>query len=79
MVSHELCANLIIRHGLQFEIIEYEEFQTWISYLSPDATLVSRNTIKSDVLRMFMKEKIRLKKELKNISNDICLTFDLWT
>jgi len=51
MVSCELCANLIIRHGLPFKFVEYEELRTLITYLNLDAILVSRNTIKHDVLR----------------------------
>jgi len=79
MVDRELCANLIIRHGLPFKFVEYQELRTWISYLNPYATLVSRNTIKSDISKIFMKEKIMLKEELKNISSRICLTSNLWT
>ena len=79
MVSRELCANLIIRHGLPFKFVEYPELRTWISYLNPEATLVSRNTIKKDILRIFDREKIKLKGELHNITSRICLTSDLWT
>jgi len=42
MVSRELCANLIIRQGLPFKFVECPELRTWITYLNPKATLVSR-------------------------------------
>ena len=79
MVSRELCANLIIQHGLPFNFVEYEALRTWISYLNPDACLVSRNTIKSDVLKIHRKEKNMLKEEFRKIGNRICLTSDMWT
>jgi len=79
MVSRELCANLIIRHGLPFKFVEYEELRTWITYLNHYAILVSRNTIKSDVLRIFQREKNLLEEELTSIPSRICLTSDLWT
>ena len=57
MVSRELCANLIIQHGLPFNFVEYEALRIWITYLNPDACLVSRNMIRSDVMKIHMKEK----------------------
>jgi len=78
-VSCDLCANLTIWYGLSFKFVEYEELRTWITYLNPDATLVSRNTIKSDVLRIFMRGKNLLKEELTSIPSRICLTSNLWT
>jgi len=54
--------------------VGYEELKTWITYLNLDATLVSRNTIKRDFLKIFMKEKNMLKEEFKKISNRIYLT-----
>jgi len=77
MVSYELLANLIIRHGLPFKFVEYEELRTWITYLNLDVVLLSRNTIKTDVLRIFMREKNSLKEELMSIPSRICLTSDL--
>jgi len=61
MVSCEMCANSIIQHGLPFKFVEYKKLRTWITYMNPYVTLVSRNTIKSDALRIFMKGKTKLK------------------
>jgi len=78
MVSHELCANLIIHYGLPFNFVEHEALRTWISYLNPDECLVFRNTIKSDVLKIYRKEKNMLKEEFRKIRKRICLTSDMW-
>jgi len=67
IVFRELCANLIIRHGLPLNFFEYKKLNTWISYLNPDAILVSRNTIKNEILRIFMKEKSRMKEKLNKL------------
>ncbi|XP_019418623.1 PREDICTED: zinc finger BED domain-containing protein RICESLEEPER 2-like [Lupinus angustifolius] len=40
---------------------------------------VSRNTTKADVMRIYMIEKDRLKKEMSSIPTRISLTSDLWT
>jgi len=57
MISRGMCANLVIQHGLPLKFVKYEVFRTWLTYLNPNASLVCRNTIKSDILRIFMKEK----------------------
>ncbi|CAL0327736.1 unnamed protein product [Lupinus luteus] len=44
-----------------------------------DSIHVSRNTAKADVMRIYMIEKDRLKKEMSNIPTRISLTSDLWT
>jgi len=41
--------------------------------------MVSRNTIKANIGKLYMKEKIILKDLLLSIPNRICLTSDLWT
>jgi len=79
MVSHVLCVNLIIRCGLLFKFVEYPKLRSWISYLNPEATIISRNTIKKDILRIFGREKSKLKEELHNITSRIFLTSYLWT
>jgi len=41
--------------------------------------MISRNTVKADIGRMYMKEKIILKELIASIPSRICLTSDLWT
>ena len=40
---------------------------------------MSRNTCKSDILRMYSKEKVKIKSLLNSILGRISLTFDLWS
>jgi len=44
-----------------FKFVEYEELRTWISYLNLCMILISINTRKNDVFRIFMKEKNMMK------------------
>jgi hypothetical protein len=39
----------------------------------------TKNTIKRDIIRIFTREKMKLKEEMKIIPSRICLTLDLWT
>jgi len=62
---------------LPYKFVEYPELRTWINYLGLDAIMISRNTVKADIGRMYMKEKIMLKELLASIPSRICLTSDL--
>jgi len=41
--------------------------------------MISRNTVKTDIGRMYMKEKIMVKELFASIPSRICLTSYLWT
>ena len=40
---------------------------------------MSRNTVKSDIIKLHVREKIRLKLSLETTPSRICLASDLWT
>ncbi|RDX65807.1 hypothetical protein CR513_55502, partial [Mucuna pruriens] len=61
------------------KIFEYEELRSWIKYLNLDVTLISKNIAKADDLRIYMREKERLKEEVTSIPSRISLTSDLRT
>ena len=46
-------------------------------FLNPDVKPVTRNTVKSDILKLYHSEMEKLKKELESIPGKICLTSDL--
>ena len=75
----ELVTSAIILHDLPFSFVEYEGIRAIFQYVHPDINLVSRNTLKSDVLKMYAKEKARIKSMLDSNPSRICLTSDLWT
>ena len=75
----ELITTAIILHDLPFSFVEYEGIRATYQYLQPDINLVSRNTIKADVFKMFSRERIRIKSMLDATPGRICLTSDLWT
>jgi len=78
-LHRQLLCELIVRHNLPYKFVEYPELINWIRYLCPYAVMVSRNTIKADIGRLYDKEKLILKNLLLSISSRICLTSDLWT
>ncbi|KAH7677493.1 Tam3-transposase (Ac family) protein [Dioscorea alata] len=78
-IARDLLAAAVIKHDLPFSFVEYDGIRAWIKYVNPDGACISRNTLVSDITRMYMREKGKLKHVLGNIQKRICLTLDMWT
>ncbi|KAL7121034.1 hypothetical protein ACP275_02G158800 [Erythranthe tilingii] len=72
-------AVLIIVRELPFSFVDDPTFRKFVLNLCPKFKFVSRNTIKSDCLKIYQTEKKRLKDTLQTLSPRICLTTDTWT
>nr|GME05488.1 zinc finger BED domain-containing protein RICESLEEPER 2-like [Ipomoea batatas] len=79
MIARKLLVAAVIEHDLPFSFVEYEWFRGLSKYLNPDIPCISRNTLVSDITKLYLKEKEKLKQVLANIQNRICLAYDVWT
>ncbi|RYR48261.1 hypothetical protein Ahy_A07g034268 [Arachis hypogaea] len=80
--NHVLCemfATFVIDCDVPFSIVDNNKFKNWLKYISPTLGLITRNTLKEDVLKIYSREKEKLKSTLVTIPNRVCLTSDLWT
>lgn len=59
--------------------VEHEYFEQFCNGLNPNFKIISRNTIRSDVLELHMTEKMKLYAFLEDLSSKVTLTTDLWT
>ena len=75
----ELLCVAITMHGLPFRFVEYVGIRAIFSYLCVDVPNISRNTIKNDLVKMYKREKERIKSMLTSALGRVCLTSDLWT
>ncbi|KAL7584678.1 zinc finger BED domain-containing protein RICESLEEPER 2-like [Lactuca sativa] len=75
----ELVSEVIVKHDLPFKFVEYEGIREVFRYLNENVVTYTRNTTNSDVVSLFNREKIRLKKLLELNPGRISLTFDLWS
>uniref|UniRef100_A0A803LVX1 BED-type domain-containing protein n=1 Tax=Chenopodium quinoa TaxID=63459 RepID=A0A803LVX1_CHEQI len=78
-IVREMLSIAVVKHDLPFQFAEYSVVRKLINYINPDVKLVSRNTLKADVLKMFKREKDKLKEELSVVKGRISLTSDCWT
>ncbi|XP_042973044.1 zinc finger BED domain-containing protein RICESLEEPER 2-like [Carya illinoinensis] len=76
----ELLIAAIVKHELPCRFVEYSGVRSLLQYLRPDVPIISRNTAKADLVKMYHREK---KKRIRCFLNDspgrISLTSDLWT
>lgn len=70
----ELMANTINKHNLPFNFVEYQGIRDIFKYLSIDIQSVYWNTLKSDILHIFNKEKKKIKEIIHASDSQICLT-----
>ncbi|XP_058750882.1 zinc finger BED domain-containing protein DAYSLEEPER-like [Vicia villosa] len=78
-MHRERISEVIVKHNYPFSFVEHEGIVNLLSFLHPDVKSMTRNTAKSDVLKVFRKEKENLKSYLQSIPGKICLTSDLWS
>ena len=72
-----IVAETIVLHDLPFTFVEWSGVRRMIKYCTDDFHLVSRNTARADVLKLYGIEKCKVKKMLEESPGRICL--DLWT
>lgn len=52
--------NMVVKHNLPLNLVEYEYFKIWVNNLQPLYKVMSRNTVRADVLRLYAEEKERI-------------------
>jgi hypothetical protein len=77
-IYRELVVISIIKHDLLFPYVEYEGIRDTHQYLLGDVPFISRNTVNADLVKMYLREKERVKSMLSVCPERICLTSDLW-
>ncbi|CAL8174321.1 unnamed protein product [Prunus armeniaca] len=55
----ELLVMAIIKHELPFQFVEYAGIRDVFNYICADIKLISRNTVKADVLSLYNREKVQ--------------------
>jgi hypothetical protein len=75
----ELIVASIIKHDLPFRYVKYEGVRELMQYLRLGVQLISINTVKTDLCKMYASEKQKLKAMLNRCNERIYLTSDLWS
>ena len=75
----ELLALCVVKHDLPFQFAEYDGVRNIFVYLNSDVKMLSRHTTRNDVLKMFKREKERMKDFFHYIPGRVAFTSDCWT
>lgn len=78
LVFREMIAVALIEHNLPYSFVEYRRVREVLAYANPTIEFWCRNTAASDCLKVYEREKLKLRQKLKEIPGRICLTTDLW-
>ena len=70
---------MIIKHNYPFNMVDHEFFKIFCNSLNPNFKVVSRNTIRVDILNVHKIEKDKLYNLLEGLSCKITITTDIWT
>ncbi|CAA7020686.1 unnamed protein product [Microthlaspi erraticum] len=73
-----MIAVAIVEHNLPYSFVEYKRIREAFAYANSNIVFWSRNTVAADCLKIFEKEKRKLKESLSDIPGRFCLTTDLW-
>ena len=76
-MNREMVALAIISHNYPFSFAEHENNRLLHCYLNPDVKTIFRNTAKSDVIKIYRREKENLKHDLKSITGRFCFSLVL--
>ncbi|XP_062080631.1 zinc finger BED domain-containing protein RICESLEEPER 2-like [Humulus lupulus] len=72
-------AQMIILHEYPLSMVEHSGFIDYSNTLCPMFKMLSRNTIRSDILKMYKVEKEKCSQNLEKNRSRIAITTDMWT
>ena len=78
-ISREKLARAIILHEYPLSIVDHVAFKDFSSSLQPLFKMVSRNTIKDDIMKIYEVEKGKMSSYLEKLETKIAITTYMWT
>ena len=70
---------MVVKHELPHNFVEYDAFRDLMSYANPLVKNLSRNTLKSEILKLYEAEKAKAMALLENNDSKVAITTDMWT
>ena len=78
-MSREKLARAIILHEYPLSIVDHVGFRDFATSLQPLFKIVSRNTIKGDIMKIYEVEKDKMISYLEKLQSRVAITTDMWT
>ena len=72
-------ARMVILHEYPLSIVDHIGFEEFVAELQPMFKLVTRNTLKSDILKIYDNEREKALKITDKNGSRMAITIDIWT
>jgi hypothetical protein len=80
VMVRESITQMTIKHYFPFHFVEWDEFRAFTKFVSNNEDqFLSRDTVVADVMKVYLLEKDKLKKQLAAIEGSVCFSFRCWT
>ena len=70
---------MIVVHEYPLTMVEHHGFRKFVGGLKPLFKVPCRNTIKSDILKIYDFERLKTRKLLGRNTSRVAITTDMWT
>ena len=70
---------MVILHEYPLSIVDHIRFREFVASLQPMFKLVTRNTLKSDILKIYDNEREKALKMMDKNGSRMTITIDMWT
>ena len=70
---------MVIMHEYPLAMVDHVGFRKFVRGLQPNFKLVSRNTLKRDILKIYDYEKQKSMAKIDNNESRVAITTDMWT
>ena len=72
-------ARMVILHEYPLSMVDHIEFREFVTDLQPMFKLVTRNTLKSDIFKIYDNEREKALKITDKNGSRMAITTDMWT
>jgi hypothetical protein len=80
MMVRESITQMTIKNYLPFRFVEWDKFRAFTKFVSHnEAQFLSRDVVVADVMKVYLLEKDKLKKQLASNEGRVCLSLRCWT
>ena len=74
-----LIVRMVIMHEFPLRFMEYISFREMMAHANPVVKPMNRNTLKSEILKLYQIEKVKTLHLLGKNHGTVAITTDLWT
>jgi len=78
-IARRAVTKMIILHEYPLAMVEHIGFKEFCAAMQPLFSVISRNTIKTDIMKIYEEEKKNTKKLLSENQSRIAITSYMWT